>query len=258
MPPPDPRPIDGVRDYTLLSLASLFILGLVLFLEDLGLWAMIPVLVGCLSVLRAKGGGPAVTLFLLLLVLAFRDWIVGVSAFSLFPTSPLTDALVGVTLLLYVVAHARLLTLKADAVPADARRGVVPLDVRVRGRWLLPATDTKRSADKVEPVEFVWLLAGVPVFLALAYFVWFSVLALSASQSTWLFPYQLRALILAWIVGIPLFLGYAVNAYLGRSRASREESLLYLQDQFWDATRGEQQRVNQWVVKARLRRKERS
>jgi hypothetical protein len=248
--------VDGVRDYTLLSLASLLILGLLLFLEGLGLWAMIPVLVGCVSVLRAKGGGPAVTLFLLLLVLAF-NWSVGLLAFYRMPSSALGDALAGVMLLLYVVSHARLLSLKAHAVPGDARRGFVPRDRRVRGRWLLPATETRRPASKVEPAEFVWLLAGVPVFLALAFFVWISVLALSVRQTYWLFPYQLRALILTWIGGIALLLGYAANAYLGRTRASREESLLYLQDRLWDETRGEQQRINQRVVEARLRRKER-
>jgi hypothetical protein len=258
MPPPDPRGIDGVRDYTLLSLASLLILGLVLFLEDLGLWALIPVLIGCLSLLRARGGGPALTLFPLLLVLAFRNWIVGVPWFYRIPSSPLTDALFGVVLLLYVVAHGRLLSLKALAVPGDARRGFVPRDERVRGRWLLPATETKRPAGKVEPVEFVWLLASVPVFLAVAYFVWVNVLALAGPERYWLFPSQRRALILAWIGGIALLLGYAASNYLRRSRASREESLLYLQDQLWDATRGEQGRINQWVTKARYRRKERS
>jgi hypothetical protein len=256
-PRSSPPGLDGVRDYTLLSLASLLILGLLLFLEGLGLWAMIPVLVGCLSVLRAKGGGPAVTLFLLLLVLYFRNWIVGLPSFYRMPSSAMSDALVGFTLLLYVVSHARLLSLKAHAVPGDSRREFVPRDRRVRGRWLLPATETRRPASKVEPAEFVWLLAGLPVFLALAFFVWISVVTLSARQTYWIFSFQFRALILAWIGGFALLLGYAANAYLGRARASREESLLYLQDQLWDETRGEQQRINQRVVEARLRRKER-
>ena len=264
--PPDPKPddtpktrgVDGVRDYSILSFASLLILGLLLFLGDLGLWALLPILVGCLSVLRARGGGPALTLFPLLLILAFRSWILGHHWSYRFPPSPIPDALFGAALLLYVVAHSRLLTLRAHAVPGDARRGFSPQDERVRGRWLLPAAETKRPPGKVEPVEFVWLLACVPVFLAAAYFVWVCVLSLAAAQPYWLFPYQMRALILAWIGGVALMMGYAVNGYLGRARASREESLLYLQDRLWDETRGEQGRITRWVTRARFRREGRS
>ena len=255
---PKSRIVDGVRDYSLLSFASLLILGLVLFLEDLHLWALLPILVGCLSVLRAKGGGPALTLFPLLLILAFRNWILGIPWFYRIPSSPLPDALFGATLLLYVVAHSRLLTLRAHAVPGDARRGFAPKDERVQGRWLLPATETKRPPGKVEPMEFVWLLASVPVFLGVAYFVWINVIVLGGTERFWLFPEQRRALILTWMAGIALILGYTINGYLRRARASREESLLYLQDQLWDATRGEQKSITRWVTQARIRREGRS
>ena len=261
-PPPDdapkPRGLDGVRDYTFLSLAALLVLGLVLFLEDLGLWALIPVLVGCLSIVRKRGAGPALTLFPLLLIVAFRNAILGVPSWYRVPSSPLADALFGLALVVYVVSHCRLLSLKALAVPGDARRGFAPRDERVQGRWLLPATDTKRPAGKVEPAEFVWLLAGVPVFLAAAYFVWVNVFVLAGTERFWLFPSQRRALILSWIGGVVLVLGYAASGYLSRSRASREESLLYLQDQLWDATRGEQQNVTRWVARARQRREGRT
>ena len=251
---PPTRGVDGVRDYMLLSLASLLVLGLVLFLEDFGLWALIPVLVGSLGILRARGMGPSVTLFLLLLVLAFRNWILGIPWFHRIPSSLAADALFGFTLLLYLVAHSRLLSLKSQAIPGDARRGFVPKDERVEGRWLLPAKDTKRPPGIVEPMEFVWLLVSVPVFLAIAYFVWINVFVLVGPERHWLFPSQRRALVLAWLGGIALVLGYAASNYLRRVRASREESLLYLQDQLWVETRGEQQRITRWVTKARFRR----
>ena len=48
--------------------------------------------------------------------------------------------------------------------------------------------------------------------------------------------------------------GAAVLAWLGRMLASRQQSLMFLQDQLWAQTRGEQRRINRWAVWARLRR----
>src|SRR4051812_37772740 len=155
-----PRGVDGERDYGLLALVSLVVLGLVLFLEDLGFWALIPVLVGCMSILRKRGSGPALTLFPLLLIVAFRNLLLGIPWWYRIPGSPLADVVFGLALVVYVVAHARLLSLRSLAVPGDARRSFTPRDERLQGRWLLPAAETKRSAGKVTPAEFVWLLSG--------------------------------------------------------------------------------------------------
>ena len=62
-----------------------------------------------------------------------------------------------------------------------------------------------------------------------------------------------RALLVVWLMGIALAGAYSFLAYLGRAQASAEESLLYLQDQLWTEMRGEQRRINRWVVWRRLR-----
>ena len=36
--------------------------------------------------------------------------------------------------------------------------------------------------------------------------------------------------------------------------AGRDEARLYLQDQLWESTRGEQRRIQRWIVRERLRR----
>jgi hypothetical protein len=48
----------------------------------------------------------------------------------------------------------------------------------------------------------------------------------------------------------------ALLGYLRWARATPEESLLYLQDQAWAATRSEQRRLNRWLIWARLRRRQ--
>ena len=41
-------------------------------------------------------------------------------------------------------------------------------------------------------------------------------------------------------------------AYLHQARAGPAASLLYLQDQLWQQTRREQNRINRWLTAARL------
>jgi hypothetical protein len=62
-----------------------------------------------------------------------------------------------------------------------------------------------------------------------------------------------QALLLLWAGGLGLALAASVLGYLGWSRATPEESRLYLQDQLWRETRAEQGEVNRWRVWARRR-----
>jgi hypothetical protein len=70
-----------------------------------------------------------------------------------------------------------------------------------------------------------------------------------------------RTLRIAWLVLAVLATTATVAGYLRWATATPEESLLYLQDQLWRPTRGEQGSLNRWLVWARLRaqrKKERS
>jgi hypothetical protein len=67
-------------------------------------------------------------------------------------------------------------------------------------------------------------------------------------------PTLWRLLLLVWGMGLGLAGLHAFLSYVGRIQASREESLLYLQDQLWSQTRGEERRINRWAVWGRLRR----
>jgi hypothetical protein len=59
--------------------------------------------------------------------------------------------------------------------------------------------------------------------------------------------------VVVWAVATLLVVARGFLGYLGRLRASREESLLYLQDQLWTQTRGEQRRITRWLAWSRLR-----
>ena len=61
-------------------------------------------------------------------------------------------------------------------------------------------------------------------------------------------------LVLIWLGSLVLMGASAVLAYVERAQAGPEESLLYLQDQLWTQTRGEQRRIHRWMVWLRLRR----
>jgi hypothetical protein len=115
----------------------------------------------------------------------------------------------------------------------------------------LPTTGAVRTA--AAPGEVVALLAAAPAFVAAAFLLWVRLSVepgpgwLKGSENVW------HAMLLVWGMALVLTAAYAFLSYLARSQAGPEESLLYLQDQLWAATRGEQRRMNRWVVWRRLR-----
>jgi hypothetical protein len=243
----------GARDYALLALAGLLIVAVVLVQEDLGWWAAAPLAVGALGVLVPGLVGPTVVLLLLLVLLAAQGWM-WQNPWGVGRPSALMDLVLAMAVLVYVAAHTRLLTIRRHALPPDPRRERRPPGRRIAGRWFLPQGATRRSAGLLPPGEFVALAAGVPVFALVAYLLWVRA-ALEQPPAQMDVDVRLwRALLVVWGAGVALLLGHAFLSYLGRARAGREESLLYLQDQLWGETRGEQRRLNAWLTWARLRR----
>jgi hypothetical protein len=108
---------------------------------------------------------------------------------------------------------------------------------------------------KVIPAgEFGQLLLLVPIFLSAAYILWaWLVSSLPPDWYDW-GPPTWQVVVLIWGGAIMVMAAWAFLAYLGRNQASPEESLLFLQDQLWAATRGEQRQINREIVRSRLRR----
>jgi hypothetical protein len=244
------------QDYALLSLVGLLFVTVVLVQEGLDWWAALPLGAGALGVLLPGAVSPSLVLFAVMTLLVIR--------FSFFPapfverpvSSPLADLLLALASLAYLAGHTRYLSIRRHAVPPDPRRERLPGHERLAGRWLLPHKPTRRSGEGVATGEVARLLLAAPLFALVAYMLWVRV-AFEPVPETLELPLPLyRAVLVVWAGVIALCGGYALLAYLGRANASREESLMYLQDQLWDATRGEQRRVHRWLARSRLRRQQ--
>jgi len=241
---PTPRELrahPAVRNYMLFCLASLFLL--VMCLADRGLewWGLVPALIGCVTLLTHWSHGPPLVLVSLAGLLGMQ-WDrrlagPGYGGWSGFQTPTLMDLVLCLAVLAYIVGHYRLLSLMRHIFPTDARR---------------PRVGTsRRSADLVNTWEMALLALTLPVWAGLAVMVWAwmmdGVPSLGVSRELW------RVLRLAWVVLAVLATIGIVTSYLRLATATPEESLLYLQDQCWRHTRGEQGRLNRWLSWARLR-----
>jgi hypothetical protein len=255
--PRDMRPV--VRDYLIVCLAALLFLTLILQYEGYGWWSLLPLLVGVVGVVARWGAAPPLVLLVLMMMLLLRGMLTSV----LLPLGdePLAglDLILAILTLVYLSSATRLLALLRHTVPPDVRRARRPPGSRVRGRWLLPREATSRSSPAIPSGEIVTLLVSVPPFALLAALLWIRLGVeppprwLELDPTLWP-PTLWRLLLLVWGMGIALAGLHAFLAYLGRTQASAEQSLLYLQDQLWTQTRGEERRINRWVVWGRLRR----
>lgn len=243
------------RDYRLIALAALLLLYLLLTQQNLELWGVLPLALGALGLFVPGTVSPPFVLGVVLTLLVFQPQLAsGFPGWMRQRTSAVEDLLLAAALLGYLIAHTRLLTLLRHAVPPDTRRARKPEHDRLRGRWLLPSKATRRSAASVPPRELPALLLSVPLFALVAYLLWIRIGVETPPETLQISPFLWRALLVVWGGGVTLVAVYALIAYLGRAQAGLDESLGYLQDQLWAATRGEQRQIQSWSVWARLHR----
>jgi hypothetical protein len=242
------------HEYRLLGLVALGGVFLVLMQFDLGLWAGLPALLGALGLFFPGTVGIPFTLTLILGLVVFQPALTGFPTWMQPRSTLLEDLLLALAVLAYVIAHGRVLALRHHAVPPDTRRHRRPDHERFAGRWLLPGEPTRRSASAVPPREIGGVLLAIPTFVFLAYLLW---LRLSLEPPPeWLdLPVPVwRAFVVLWSAMLCLAGVYTLTSYLGRAFASRAESLMFLQDQAWAQTRGEQRQMHSWRVWGRLAR----
>src|SRR5262249_4341985 len=79
-PQRDPMPSDetapAVRDYTIAAITAALLVGILLYMEGLGWWALLPVLLGSLTALARWSVGPALMLLTVTGGLVARNWLV--------------------------------------------------------------------------------------------------------------------------------------------------------------------------------------
>jgi len=267
---PDPQNSPVYRHYLLVCLAALLAIMAVLLEKGLGQWSLLPATLGCLGLAARIRGGPVLVLLGLLWLLLARStgldpmrWgrllLVG-QRFSLAPAAawltPL-DLALACAVLAYVSAQYRLFGLAENLFPRDAnQRDAAREPPRGPDGVLLRPLLQCRSADKVPAGELPTLLMSLPAWCLLGATGWL-VLATKASPIPGL-PVELwRAVLLVWAVGLFLAATTAGLGYLAQTQATPAEHRLYLQEQLWRQTRGDQGRLNRWLVAARLRRQRR-
>jgi hypothetical protein len=243
--PPEEKREEGthpaVRDYSLACLIALLVVGAVLVQGGLGWGAALPVLAGGVALTTSWGIGPPVVLALVAAALLYQDRVLAYRRYVSPDSGPLADLALAAALVVYVAGQYRLMSLVRRAYPWDWRRA-----------RQAPGAGARPPA-LVAPGELLSLLLGVALFALVAFWFWswFSVERavprLSFRRETW------HAVALVLLGGAALAVAASVLGYLGWARATRAESLLYLQDQVWAEMRGEQGRLNRWLVWARLR-----
>ncbi len=264
--PTDQHP--AARAYALLCTAALTGLLTALVLRRSDPWALLPALVGGVALVFRWRAGPMLVLLTVALVL--WTWSLGISAGWLLLTvttwarrwlmdmpagplrlpvlgrtpsravMPLSDGLLAISLLGYVVTHYRLQGLVRSLLPPDTRRRGTD---RVR----------RRPPELVTRGEVVFLLLALPACAGLAFLFarWLGSreTELEIADSAW------QGILILWLIGGSVLVVAGLLRYLAMRRMTRPEALIFLQDVLWRETRADQRRLNRWLAWARLRRR---
>jgi hypothetical protein len=224
-------------------------------------WGLVALAPGAAGLIFRWALAPPIVLFLVSAPLAMFSPYRMMRGFGA-PAPRAEDLLLAASALLYLVSAYRHYSLARRAMPDDMRRREKPSDPRVKARWAVPGGRGAR-ADRVEGSEVAWMLILVALVSLAAYVITFRIQA-EAAPAELRFPegrFSRNALdrvwrgcLVAWILAGGLAVGHAVLSVFGWLSAGKDEARLYLQDQLWSATRGEQRRIQRWMVWARLRR----
>jgi hypothetical protein len=217
--------------YQLLGLAAMVVLGAALFQHGCDRWSLVPVLVGTAGLaFRWRTAGPT-CLAAVAFALVARSWVGRGFAFRQGSTL-IVDLALALALVVYAMAHNRLLSLTVGALPPDPLR---PKDKP------LP-----RPSDSFASVEVsLALLTAVGVALV-ARFLW-ELTALS--RPPWDVPTEYwRAGQLVWLLTALLLGLFAAIGYLSWRARSPDEATVFLRDTLWAETRHEQRRIQRWTA----------
>jgi hypothetical protein len=272
--PLDQQP--AVRDYSFLCMGALTLLLVALVLRQPDPWALFPPLVGALGLLFRWRAAPVLVLLAVALLLftwwfgtnpgrilqfaldwmmwwrvRIQPWTTGRPSRDILPIS---DLLLAVSLLGYAAGQYRLQGLLGHLFPADPRRArEAARHGKAEAKRVKEAL--RRSPDLVAPRELVALLLALPACGGLAYLFWDWLMGrttrLEIENSAW------QGILVLWLLGGGVLAAAALLRYLALRRATSAEAAMYLQDQVWRETRGEQRMLNRWLAWAWLRRRQR-
>jgi hypothetical protein len=257
------------RAYAVTCLVALLVVVVMLMLDGMGVWSVLPMLVGGVAfLLRWRSGPPIVVFLFMLMAPAHRGddlepvsfmttvlaWVIPPAYYAskgLDGSLPVEDVLLAVGLVTYVAACYRSLALSHSVIPPEfARRGIATRGPK-RPLGQPPSQLICRPDDSTRPLELPILFGALGVSLVAGWLLWWGSgqmpTAFQLSLAVW------RNVVAFWVWVLVVSLSLTFFRYLGRLRAPTDENVLYLQDQLWRQTRHEQGAVNRWLVWARLR-----
>jgi hypothetical protein len=263
---------DVAFNYTVVSLFALVVLTSVLLHIGIGVWCLLPAVVGLVAVGTHWRAGPPLVLvsagcllvihragldpyrFLASVVVGRRSrFFISRDAMPWQDDNVLLDLVLAMAVLAYTVAHYRVLSLVSHAFPPDPRRRERPPTPPASRRPPAPrVVEQPRSAKTVHPRELVTLLAALPLWAGLAYLWWDRVTEDQGSLARQTADLWL-AIVAVWSIGLVVAGVTVLLRYLGQLQTTVAENQLFLQDQVWRETRREQSRLNRWLVWARRR-----
>jgi hypothetical protein len=173
----------------------------------------------------------------------------------------ITDLLLAMGVLAYIIAHYRMTGLVGNIFPPDPRRReLVP---RADGSGVVPRQlEQKRSKSLVGPTEFIFLFVAVLAAAVLAMIVW-KILPgrwVPVGLPFWLWPWT-GLIIPTWLLAVGFLVAWGLFSYWGLRTLTAPEGQTLLQDALWGETRREQRWLGRWLAwdrrqKKRLREKE--
>jgi hypothetical protein len=236
----------AVRNYSLLCLASVFVLVVCMVDRGLGWGSLLPALVGTIALLAQWSMGPPLMLLSLTGLILSSTGYRGTYPIWARRTIPtVMDLILCAAVLAYVIGQYRLISLS---------RNIFPIDPRHK-RGSSAGSATRRWADLVRPREFGLIVLGLPLWTGLSVIAWEWLMGQTPSLG--IAPEVWRALLIAWVALVVLGVVATVGGYTRQNAVTPAESLLYLQDQLWRGTRREQTSLNRWITWARLRARRR-
>ena len=168
----------------------------------------------------------------------------------------MSDFILCTATLAYLVAQYRLQSLLDHVFPIDSRRREGPPRWHVglmSLRYQPEIAKERRSSEQVSREEIGMLILVSALWAALAQACW-NVFPWRLGNPG--FPAQVwRAILLTWIAGASLYFVFSLIHYWSRRHMTADEAMLFLQDELWKETRGEQRRINRWRAWASLRNK---
>jgi len=218
-----------------------------------GLFSILLTLVGLIMLLFPFRWGPLG----LLLLYGAGQWSARMAwtrfGPDVFSGAAFEHVLVCTGFLCYTVSHYRLQGILLHLLPLDPRQRAGPSYWSLwHLRRVTPVVEEKRAVVHVTPIEITWLVLTIP-FWALA-----AQLTQHVLSRPW-DPVNLERFagifLLAWMLGVGMFVTATVLRYWSHCQRSPQEARLFLQDALWRETRGEQRRLHRWLAWARLSRR---